>query len=157
MVAPKTSSQKRRHGFAGFGVQAQKTNQQNSQSKRSARSCPDQGDSWAALWSGFTGVFVSMADSAANQAERQPWLNRDFSWIRDHGQEGIRRALDFKAVCETVLGVFLHRGPYLGRSRQPASEQICRPAEIVVLHVAGAIGFDFAPDIYLVRNQDRRP
>src|SRR2546423_13551135 len=36
--------------------------------------------------------------SAANQAERQPRMNRDFSWILDHGQEGIRRALDFKAA-----------------------------------------------------------
>src|SRR5437764_12259282 len=60
IVAPKRSSQNSRQGFAGLGVQLQKTNQQNSQSKRLARSCADQGDSWAALCSGFTGVFVSM-------------------------------------------------------------------------------------------------
>src|SRR2546423_13158212 len=62
MVAPKTSSQKRRHGFAGFGVQRHSKNQQTSQSNRSTRSWTDHGDSCATLCSGLTAVFVSMGN-----------------------------------------------------------------------------------------------
>ena len=50
ILASNTPSQKRRHEFAGFGVQLQKMNQQNSQSARRTRSLTGQGETNCELW-----------------------------------------------------------------------------------------------------------
>jgi hypothetical protein len=46
--------------LSGFGVHWQKTNQENSHSKRSRRLPAGHGDSWAEDWPGFTSFFSSM-------------------------------------------------------------------------------------------------
>ena len=123
ILAPKKRSQQSLQGFAGFGVQEQKSVQQNSQAKRTTRSVIDQGEANRDDCAASTLFGGSILVRLAQQALKIPEIKSRNFWELEFRRFGSRGLPDlFQTIAIGGEQSLKRRGEALRRLGSPMIE-----------------------------------